>query len=75
MKFHDLLLSAIGRSEIPLRFEPGADESVAKPITELLEAWISAHLPDNAAGEFDRGRRALAVQLLAELSGSIDLPS
>jgi hypothetical protein len=74
MKFHDLLLAAIGRSEIPLRFEPGADEAVAKPIAELLEAWISAHLPDHAASEFDRGRRALAVQLLAELEGSTELP-
>jgi len=74
MKFHDLLIAAIGRSEIPLRFEPGADESVAKPILELLEAWISAHLPDDPSSEFDRGRRALAVDLLAELIGTTDLP-
>lgn len=74
MKFHDLLIAAIGRSEIPLRFEPGADEAVAKPVTELLEAWISSHLPDAPSTEFDRGRRALAVELLAELSGSAELP-
>ena len=29
MKFQDLLLAAIQRSEIPLRFEPGAVEAVA----------------------------------------------
>jgi hypothetical protein len=74
MNFHDLLLAAIGRSEIPLRFEPGADEAVAKPIAELLEAWITAHLPDDAATEFDRGRRAMALRLLAEIQGSAALP-
>ena len=74
MKFHDLMLEAIGRSEIPLRFEPGADEAVAKPVNELLEAWITAHLPDDATSDFDRGRRALALQLLSELSGASELP-
>ena len=73
MKFHDLLLAAIGRSEIPLRFESGADESVAKPITELIEAWITAHLPDHATTDFDRGRRSLVLDLLAELEGSRNL--
>lgn len=70
MTFNDLLIAAIGRSEIPLRFEPGADESVAKPVAELIEAWITAHLPDDSANEFDRGRRTLALELLAELHGS-----
>src|SRR5207247_4649334 len=74
MKFHDLLIEAIGRSEIPLRFEPGAEEAVAKPIAELLEAWITAHLADDAATEFERGRRSLAVQLLAEVGGAVGLP-
>jgi hypothetical protein len=74
MTFHDLLIAAIGRSEIPLRFEPGADEAVAKPIGELLEAWITAHLPDDAVTDFDRGRRALAVQLLDEIHGAAALP-
>jgi hypothetical protein len=73
MKFHDLLVESIGRSEIPLRFEPGAEESVAKPVLELLEAWITAHLPDDATTEVDRGRRALALQLLSELNGSVEL--
>ena len=31
MKFAELLKAAIQRSEIPLRFEPGAEEAVAKP--------------------------------------------
>jgi hypothetical protein len=74
MKFHDLMIEAIGRSEIPLRFEPGADEAVAKPVKELLEAWITAHLPDEATSDFDRGRRSLALQLLSELSGASELP-
>jgi hypothetical protein len=73
MKFHDLLVESIGRSEIPLRFEPGAEESVAKPVLELLEAWITAHLPDDATTDVDRGRRALALQLLSELNGSVEL--
>jgi hypothetical protein len=73
MKFQDLLMESIGRSEIPLRFEPGAEESVAKPVMELLEAWISAHLPENPVTDFDRGKRSVVVQLLAELSGSAEL--
>ena len=32
MKFQQLLASAIESSEIPLRFEPGATEAVAKPV-------------------------------------------
>ena len=74
MKFSQLLLSAIQRSEIPLRFEPGAAEAVAKPVTEVLQAWIAAHLPEESDSEFDSGWRALAVQLLAELDDSADLP-
>jgi hypothetical protein len=74
MKFQDLLTAAIERSEIPLRFEPGASEAVAKPVTEALQAWISIHLPEAADSDFDAGYRALAVQLLAELEGSTDLP-
>ena len=73
MKFQELLIAAIQRSEIPLRFEPGAEESVAKPVTEVLQAWVAAHMPDDADSDFDRGRRALAAELLAELDG-VDLP-
>jgi hypothetical protein len=75
MTFAELLQAVIERSEIPLRFEPGAEEAVAKPITEMLQAWVSAHLPDDDSdSEFDAGYRALAVQLLAELDGSANLP-
>ena len=74
MKFQELLISAIQRSEIPLRFEPGAEEAVALPVTEVLKAWVSAHLPASADSDYDAGYRALAVQLLAELDGTADLP-
>jgi hypothetical protein len=74
MKFPELLVGAIQRSEIPLRFEPGAEESVAGPVTEVLEAWIRAHQPAGDGSEFDAGRQALVERLLAELNGSADLP-
>jgi len=74
MKFQELLIAAIQRSEIPLRFEPGAEEAVAKPVTEALQSWIAAHLPEGADSEFDAGYRALALQLLAEMEGSTELP-
>lgn len=74
MKFQELILAAIERSEIPLRFEPGAAEAVVRPISEVLAAWVTAHLPEHSDTEFDAGCRALAVQLLAEIDGSADLP-
>jgi hypothetical protein len=74
MKFPELLVAAIQRSEIPLRFEPGAEESVAKPVTEVLKAWVTAHMPPDSDSEFDSGYRALAEQLIAELDGEADLP-
>ena len=74
MKFPELLIAAIQRSEIPLRFEPGAEEAVAKPVTEVLQAWITAHVPPESDNEFDSGYRALGMQLLAELAGEADLP-
>jgi len=74
MKFDELLMAAIQRSEIPLRFEPGAEEAVARPVTEVLRAWVSAHLSENAQSDFDAGRRSLALQLLAELEGTANLP-
>jgi hypothetical protein len=74
MKFPDLLIAAIRRAEIPLRFEPGAEEAVAKPVTELLHTWIDEHMPAPSESEFDEGYRALAVELLAELQGDADLP-
>lgn len=75
MKFPDLLIAALRRAEIPMRFEPGAEEALANPVMEVLRAWITAHLPEDGEGsEFDAGYRALAVQLLDELEGSADLP-
>jgi hypothetical protein len=74
MKFPDLLFSAIQRSEIPLRFEPGAEESVARPVTELVRVWLQAHEPEGADTEFDYGQKALIERLLAELDGGEDVP-
>ena len=74
MKFPELLLAAIQRSEIPLRFEPGAEESVAKPVTEVLRAWIGAHRVAGEEAEFDAGYNALVTVLLSELDGEADLP-
>ena len=74
MKFEELIIAAVQRAEIPLRFEPGAEEAVAKPVIEVLQAWVAAHVPKDSDTEFDAGYRALAVQLLAELDGSAELP-
>lgn len=74
MKFRNVLIASIQRSEIPLRFEPGAEDAVAQPIIEMLQTWVAAHVPEDSETEFDAGYRALAVQLLAELDGSADLP-
>jgi hypothetical protein len=74
MKFEELLIAAVRKSEIPLRFEPGAEEAVAKSVSDVLHVWIEAHLPANSDSEFDAGYRALAVQLLLELEGSANLP-
>lgn len=74
MKFQELLIAALQRSEIPVRFEPGAEEAVAKPVTEVLQAWVTAHIPEDCATEFDAGYRALALQLLSELAGEANLP-
>ncbi len=74
MTFQQLLIAAIQRSEIPLRFEPGAEESVAKPVTEMLRIWIEAHAPAAAASKFDAGQAALVGILLEELDGTRPLP-
>jgi hypothetical protein len=70
MKFREMLTLAIRRSEIPLRFEPGAEESVAEPVTECLRAWIESHDRPQASDDFERGRKAAVQQLLAELNGA-----
>ena len=74
MNFNDLLRAAIGRSEIPLRFEPGAEEALEKPMVELLSAWVEAHLPENPRGDYEYGQKALIEKLVAELKGETDLP-
>lgn len=75
MKFPDLLNAAIQRSEIPLRFEPGAEEAVAKPVVELLRAWLEAHAPPQPSSDFDYGQKALISKLLEELDGTGEVPS
>jgi hypothetical protein len=75
MKFADLLTAAIQRSEIPLRFEPGAEEAVAKPVTELLRAWIEARRMSEPRSDFDLGREAVIAELIDELTGVRDVPS
>ena len=74
MRFQELLARAIESAEIPLRFEPGATEAVAKPVTGMLRAWISAHMPPDSGSPFDQGRAAVVIQLMAELSGSVEVP-
>ncbi len=74
MNFQQMLIAAIESAEIPLRFEPGAAESVAQPVAEMLRTWISAHIPPDSGSEFDSGWSALAAQLLSELEGSAGLP-
>ncbi len=74
MKFSELLIETIRQSEIPLRFEPGAEESVAGPVIEMLKVWVAAHDPEPASGEFEYGQKALVVELLHELHNQTDLP-
>jgi len=64
VKFRDLLLQAINRSEIPLRFEPGADEAVAAPVMELIRAWLLSH-----------SSSPLIKELLEELDGDREVPA
>ncbi len=75
MKFENLLHAAIQRSEIPLRFEPGAEEAVAKPVVELLRGWLEAHLPAAPHSDFEYGQEALIGQLLDEIGGVRDVPA
>ena len=74
MKFSDLLRDTIRNAEIPLRFEPGAEEAITEPVTELLKAWVAMHNPDNARDEFDYGQKALVVRLIEELQDLYDIP-
>jgi hypothetical protein len=74
MRFPDLLIEALKKSEIPLRFEPGAEESVAKQVTDLVHLWLEAHEPADPSTPFLKGQKALVDRLLAELEGAVELP-
>jgi hypothetical protein len=74
MRFPELLIEALKKSEIPLRFEPGAEESVAKQVTDLIRLWLELHEPREGNGAFSTGQKALLDRLLAELDGAVDLP-
>jgi hypothetical protein len=74
MRFPDLLIEALKKSEIPLRFEPGAEESVAKQITDLVRLWLEAHEPEDVSTPLLKAQKALVDRLLAELEGAVDLP-
>ena len=74
MKFSNLLHEAIRSSEIPLRFEPGAEGSVAEPIIELLKAWVAIHEPDDASNDFEYGQKALIARMLEELEDQEEIP-
>jgi hypothetical protein len=74
VRFPELLIEALKRSEIPLRFEPGAEESAAKQVTDLVRIWLEAHEPANSGSAFYNGQKALLDRLLAELEGAVDLP-
>jgi hypothetical protein len=73
VKFSQLLNDTIINAEIPLRFEPGAEEAVAQPVIEMLKYWIAAHYPDPAGSDFEYGQKALILQLLEELDDKVDL--
>jgi hypothetical protein len=74
VRFPDLLIEALKKSEIPLRFEPGAEESVARQVSDLVRLWLEAHAPADAATPFLKGQTALVDRLLAELEGAVELP-
>jgi hypothetical protein len=68
MKLSDLLVLSMRRAEIPLRFEPGAEESLLAQVNEVLKAWLESHEPA------DYSQRDLLRQLLAEVEGRAELP-
>lgn len=74
MLFPDLLIEALKNSEIPLRFEPGAEESVAKQVTDLVRTWLKAHEPRDTGTSFKLGQKELVIRLLSELEGAIEIP-
>ena len=74
MRFPELLIEALKKSEIPLRFEPGAEESAASQVTGLVRLWLEAHEPADSSAAFYNGQKTLLARLLAELDGAVDLP-
>ena len=74
MLFPELLIEALKKSEIPLRFEPGAEESAALQVTELVRLWLQAHEPKDSNTAHYGGQKALIARLLPELEGAVELP-
>jgi hypothetical protein len=74
MRFPELLIEALKKSEIPLRFEPGAEESAARQVVELVRLWLEAHEPTDSSTSFYNGQKTLLARLLAELDGAVELP-
>ena len=74
MRFPELLIEALKKSEIPLRFEPGAEESAARQVVELVRLWLEAHEPTDSSTAFSNGQKTLLARLLAELDGAVELP-
>jgi hypothetical protein len=74
MRFPELLIEALKNSEIPLRFEPGAEESAARQVTDLVRLWLEAHEPADSSTAFFDGQRKLLARLLAELEGAVEIP-
>jgi hypothetical protein len=74
MKLSEILTVAVQKSEIPLRFEPGAEEAVVAQVREVLRAWLNAHMPADPRGDFDYGRKAVLEQLLEEAEDARDVP-
>ena len=74
MRFPELLIDALKNSEIPLRFEPGAEESAARQVTDLVRLWLEAHEPKDSSTAFYNGQKTLLARLLAELEGAVELP-
>ncbi len=74
MIFPELLIEAMRRCEIPLRFEPGAEEAMAGTVSAVVRAWVESHEPAAPSSDFDYGRRSVIRELIEELDGSRPLP-
>ena len=74
MKLSEVLTASIQKSEIPLRYEPGAEEAVVTQVRDVLRVWLTAHLPENPRSDFDYGCKAVLEQMLEEVEDARDLP-